>query len=105
MRDGLNRLYRQVDDVEFYVGLFAEPVPENGVLPTLMGKMVALDAFSQVYTNPLLAARIYNEDTFSPLGMEIINSTKTLSQIVNRNVTQRPGGYYVSMTRKEWKRT
>jgi prostaglandin-endoperoxide synthase 2 len=66
---------------------------------------VALDAFSQVYTNPLLATRIYNEETFSPEGMEIINSTTTLSQIVNRNVPYREGGYYVSMTRKDWTRT
>jgi prostaglandin-endoperoxide synthase 2 len=105
VRDGLKLLYRHVDNIEFYVGLFAEPAPENGVLPNLMGKMVALDAFSQVYTNPLLAPRIYNQETFSPLGMEIINSTKTLSQVVNRNVPHHPGGYYVSMTRKDWKRT
>jgi prostaglandin-endoperoxide synthase 2 len=57
VRDGLKLLYRHVDNIEFYVGLFAEPVPENGVLPNLMGKMVALDAFSQVYTNPLLSRR------------------------------------------------
>jgi prostaglandin-endoperoxide synthase 2 len=105
VRDGLKQLYRHVDNIELYVGLFAEPVPENGVLPNLMGKMVALDAFSQVYTNPLLAPRIYNAETFSPLGLEIINSTKTLSQVVNRNVPNSPGGYYVSMTRKDWKRT
>jgi prostaglandin-endoperoxide synthase 2 len=105
VRDGLKQLYRHVDNIEFYVGLFAEPVPNDGVLPNLMGKMVALDAFSQVYTNPLLAPRIYNADTFSPLGLEIINSTKTLSQVVNRNVPNGPGGYYVSMTRKDWKRT
>jgi hypothetical protein len=37
--------------------------------------------------------------------MEIIRSTKTLSQIVNRNVPRRAGGYYVSMTRKGWVRS
>jgi prostaglandin-endoperoxide synthase 2 len=105
VREELRRLYGSVDNIEFYVGLFAEEVPDNGVCPGLMGHMVALDAFSQVYTNPLLAPRIYNEDTFSPLGMEIINATTTLSQIVNRNVPYRAGGYYVSMTRKDWKRT
>lgn len=105
VRDELRRLYGDVDRIEFYVGLFAEDVPRNGVLPGLLGSMVALDAFSQVYTNPLLATRIYNEETFSPLGMEIIRSTKTLSQIVNRNVPYRPGGYFVSMTRKDWRRS
>jgi prostaglandin-endoperoxide synthase 2 len=67
--------------------------------------MVALDAFSQVYTNPLLARRIYNEDTFSPEGMEIIRSTTSLAQIVNRNVPPAPRQWFVSLTRKDWKRT
>ena len=104
-REQLRELYGHVDKIEFYVGLFAEDVPKNGVLPDLMGRLVALDAFSQVYTNPLLARRVYNEETFSPLGMEIIRSTKTLSQVVNRNVTHREGGYYVSLTRKDWQRS
>ncbi|HWF52422.1 MAG TPA: peroxidase family protein [Solirubrobacteraceae bacterium] len=105
VQEELRRLYGHVDNIEFYVGLFAEEVPVNGVCPGLMGRMVALDAFSQVYTNPLLASRLYNEDTFSPLGMEIISSTKTLSEIVNRNVPARAGGYFVSMTRRDWKHT
>jgi prostaglandin-endoperoxide synthase 2 len=105
VRDQLRKLYGHVDNIEFYVGLFAEEVPANGVCPGLLGRMVALDAFSQVYTNPLLAPRVYNEETFSPLGMEIIDATKTLSQIVNRNVPGRDGGYYVSLTRKDWKRS
>ena len=106
VRDQLRKLYGHVDNIEFYVGLFAEEVPKNGVCPGLLGRMVALDAFSQVYTNPLLAPRIFNEATFSPLGMDIIASTKSLSQVVNRNVPAAPpGGYFVSLTRKDWKRS
>ena len=105
VREQLRAHYGHVDNIEFYVGLFAEEVPDNGVCPGLLGRMVALDAFSQVYTNPLLATRVYNKDTFSPVGMEIIRSTTTLSQILNRNVPYRPGGYFVSMTRKDWTRT
>jgi prostaglandin-endoperoxide synthase 2 len=105
VRDLLHKHYGHVDNLEYFVGLFAEEVEPNGVCPPLLGRLVALDAFSQVYTNPLLATRIYNEETFSPEGMEIINSTTTLSQIVNRNVPYREGGYYVSMTRKDWTRT
>jgi prostaglandin-endoperoxide synthase 2 len=82
VREELRRLYGHVDNIELFVGLFAEDVHRNGVLPSLIGRMVALDAFSQIYTNPLLAPRIYNEETFSPLGMEIIRSTESLSQIV-----------------------
>jgi prostaglandin-endoperoxide synthase 2 len=105
VREQLRKLYGHVDNIEFYVGLLAEDVSANGVCPGLMGHMVSLDAFSQVYTNPLLATRIYNEQTFSRVGLEILRSTNSLSQIVNRNVPERPGGYYVSMTRKDWKRT
>jgi prostaglandin-endoperoxide synthase 2 len=104
VREGLRRLYQHVDNIEFYPGLFAEEAPPNSVLPPLIGRLVGLDAFSQVYTNPLLATRIYNEETFSPLGMKIIEDTKKLSDVVNRNVPQRAGRYFVSMTRKGWKR-
>jgi prostaglandin-endoperoxide synthase 2 len=104
VRDELRRLYRNVDNIEFFVGLFAEDARKNSVLPAMIGRMVGLDAFSQVYTNPLLSPRVFNEKTFSPLGMQIIRSTTTLSQIVNRNVPERPGGYFVSLTRKDWKR-
>jgi prostaglandin-endoperoxide synthase 2 len=40
--------------------------------------MVGIDAFSQALTNPLLAPRLFNEQTFSPVGMEVIRTTKTL---------------------------
>ena len=63
-------LYGSVDDIEFYVGLFAEDVRPNAVLPPLIGRMVAIDAFSQAFTNPLLAPRVFNAATFSPLGWE-----------------------------------
>lgn len=104
VRESLRRLYQHVDNIEFYPGLFAEEAPPNSVLPPLIGRVVGLDAFSQVYTNPLLASRIYNEETFSPLGMKIIKDTKTLADVVNRNVPQRAGRYFVSMTRRGWKR-
>ncbi|MEA2149279.1 MAG: prostaglandin-endoperoxide synthase 2 [Solirubrobacteraceae bacterium] len=104
VREELRRLYGHVDNIEFFVGLFAEDARTNSVLPGMIGRMVGLDAFSQVYTNPLLSTRIYNEKTFSPLGMEIIETTKGLAQILNRNVPERPEPYFVSLTRKGWKR-
>jgi prostaglandin-endoperoxide synthase 2 len=104
VREELRRLYGHVDNIEFFTGIFAEDPRTNSVLPGMIGRMVGLDAFSQVYTNPLLSQRIFNEKTFSPLGMDIIKNTSTLSQIVNRNVPERPDPYFVSMTRKGWKR-
>jgi heme peroxidase len=100
----LKELYGTVDRVEFYTGLYSEDTRPNSVLPPLIGRMVGIDAFSQAFTNQLLAPRIFNEDTFSPLGMEMIGTTHTLSDMVHRNV---PGSnkYFISMTRKDWRRS
>ena len=100
---GLRELYGSVDEIEFYPGLFAEDVRPNAVLPPLIGRLVAIDAFSQAFTNPLLSPRVFNPATFSPLGWELIRSTKTLSDLLHRNV---PGErrYEITMTRPDWVR-
>ena len=54
-----------VDRIEFFPGLFAEDARPNSVLPSLIGRMVGVDAFSQALTNPLLSPRVFNEQTFS----------------------------------------
>ena len=100
----LRDVYRSADEIEFYPGLFAEDPRPNSVLPALIGRMVGIDAFSQALTNPLLAPRLFNERTFSPLGMEILRTTHTLSDVLNRNVPESPGIHYVSMTRRDWRR-
>lgn len=69
-----------------------------------MATMVSFDAFSQALTNPLLAPRIYNEDTFSRAGMEIIEATESLSDIVRRNVPCGSEPYFVSLTRRDYRR-
>lgn len=105
VQQALQQLYGSVDNIELYVGLFAEDLRANSVLPSLMGRMVGVDAFSQALTTPLLAPQIFNEQTFTPLGMSLIQNTKTLSDLVHRNVPD--GGsrhYFVSMTRQDWHR-
>jgi prostaglandin-endoperoxide synthase 2 len=100
---GLRELYGSVDEIELYPGLFAEDVRPNAVLPPLIGRLVAIDAFSQAFTNPLLSRRVFNPGTFSPLGWELIRSTGTLSDLLHRNV---PGDrhYDITMTRRDWVR-
>ena len=100
----LRQLYGKVENVELYTGLFAEDLRPNSVLPQLIGRMVAVDAFSQAFTNPLLAPRIFNERTFSPLGMKLILETNTLSGLVHRNVPAGSQRYFVGMTRQGWRR-
>ncbi len=104
----LDRLYGEPDNVEFYVGLFAEPRNENGPLPDLLLAMVALDAFSQALTNPLLSHHVYGDPenrklAFTPEGLVEIENTKKLRDILVRNATG-TGERFVGMTRRDWRR-
>jgi prostaglandin-endoperoxide synthase 2 len=100
----LKRLYGHVDNIELYVGLYAEDLRANSALPPLVGRLIGIDAFSQAFTNPLLAENVFNPETFSPVGWEEIMNTKTLSQVLNRNV---PGGkeYKISFFNEGWERS
>jgi prostaglandin-endoperoxide synthase 2 len=81
--EALERVYRTVDDVEFYPGLFAEDRPHGSVVPPLMGRMVAVHAFSQLLTNPLLAPAVFNARTFTDTGLELIESIGSIQQVVD----------------------
>jgi prostaglandin-endoperoxide synthase 2 len=105
VQEGLREVYGHVDAVEFYPGLFAEDVQANGVLPPLIGRMVAADAFSQAFTNPLLAPRVFTEQTFSPLGWSLIHERHRLSDLVHRNTPPAGRRRRISMTREGWTRT
>ena len=94
----LERLYGSVDDLEFYVGLFAEDVVEHSLLGPLTGRLVGVDAFSQALTNPLLSYQVYDEATFSPVGWRILRDTRRLEDVVNRNCPPIGRRYGVTMT-------
>ena len=98
----LKRLYDRVDDVEFYVGLFAEEAAPHKCLPPLMGVMVAFDAFTQVLTNPLVAPHVYGPQTFSATGMAIIEETSTIKQLVSRNVPQGADDCHISLRQRDY---
>ena len=100
----LSAVYDGIDDVEFYVGLFAEKVGDNDVLPPLVLLMVAFDAFSQALPNPLVSPRVFNEATFSPVGWKIVNEEQTISKLVRRNVPEPPKPSFVSLTREGYRR-
>lgn len=104
VRDALRSCYGSVERIEFFVGLFAEDVRPNSVLPSLIGRMVGIDAFSQALTNPLLAPRVFIPRTFSPLGWATIRTTRNLSDILQRNVPPRARSHLVTMTRTDWRR-
>jgi len=100
----LERLYGHVDRVEFYVGLFAEDARPNAAVAALIGRLVAIDAFSQALTNPLLAENIYNAQTFTQTGLNIIQSTQSLADILHRNIPDKGRRYLASLTLPDWRR-
>ena len=103
----LAKHYGSVDKIEFYTGLFCEDARPDSALPPLIGTMVAVDAFSQALPNPLLQRRIFNKETFSPRGWDIINGEKhTVEAILKRNTpeltSQQRDRLSIPMTRKDW---
>ncbi len=105
----LKRLYGTVDNVEYYVGLFAEPCEKNGPLPELIMAMVAMDAFSQALTNPLLSEHVWGNAAnrrlaFTDMGIAEIEATTKLRDILVRNSTG-VADRFVGMTRPEWRRS
>jgi prostaglandin-endoperoxide synthase 2 len=93
-----------VEDIDFYVGLFAEDLVEDSPLPPLMLRMVAVDAFSQALTNPLLSKYVYHEGTFSAPGWKAIHNTRSLRDILERNTSpENLRDSYIGMTLPYWK--
>ncbi|MBP0464540.1 hypothetical protein J5Y09_11540 [Roseomonas sp. PWR1] len=98
----LRGLYPSPDLVEFYPGLFAEDPTPNTPLPPLIRTMVAVDAFSQALTNPLLSEHVWRAETFTAEGMAAIEGTATLADLVARNAPGGAGGARIAMTQEGW---
>lgn len=97
LQQRLEALYGDIDNVEWYVGVFAEDYPDYMMMGELLTYMVANDAFTQALTNPLLARNVFNEATFTEAGMKIIKDTGSLEQIVARNSVS-PNAVHVSFS-------
>jgi len=81
----LKEIYGTMDQLEWFVGIFAEAYGEREMMGELLSLMVGNDAFTQALTNPLLAKAVYNADTFSSEGLEIIEQTRRLADVIVRN--------------------
>jgi prostaglandin-endoperoxide synthase 2 len=97
----LKQLYDVPDNVEFYPGLFAEDRVPDSPLPGLLMRMVAVDAFSQALTNPLLSEHVFNANSFTQWGLDLINGTSKLGDMLARNVPTR-GSTPIEMTQASW---
>ncbi|MEP0960192.1 MAG: peroxidase family protein [Roseobacter sp.] len=98
----LAKLYEHPRDVDFHVGLFCQDRVANSPLPNLVLVFVALDAFSQALTNPLLSEHVFKKSTFSGVGWSTIHETQRLKDVLARNVEGGLGDTFISMTRAEW---
>jgi len=86
LRQRLETLYGDIDQLELVVGLFAEDPQSGDLFGSLMLVMVAYDAFTQIYTNPLLSQAIYTAETLTAYGLELINATSSIDALVRRNL-------------------
>jgi prostaglandin-endoperoxide synthase 2 len=106
-QERLAELYGDIDDLEWYVGIWAEDHPGDQMMGDLLTAMVGYDAFTQALTNPLLAPQVFTEDTFTRTGLKIIKKTRTLQQILTRNAAN-PARSFVRFTygkeRRYWPR-
>jgi prostaglandin-endoperoxide synthase 2 len=84
----LQSLYRSIDNLELVVGLFAEAPPQDGLFGDLLLTMVAYDAFTQIYTNPLLSRLIHTAEHLTPYGLKLIEDTTSITKLVSRNVRE-----------------
>jgi len=102
----LEDVYGSIDNLEWFVGLWAEAYDDKKqCMGNLLTVMVGNDAFTQALTNPLLGAEVFNEDTFSREGFEIINGTSKLSEIIGRNTGLKNGegvSFFLSSGKSEY---
>lgn len=97
-----------VGSLEFYTGIFAEDRVANSPLPPLILRMVAIDAFSQALTNPLLSEAVFGDQAnklsaFTAIGIDAIDTTGSLADLLARNGAG-TAGRFVGMTRRDWVR-
>jgi len=97
VQERLAALYGDIDDLEWYVGIWAEDHPGDQMMGDLLTAMVGYDAFTQALTNPLLAPQVFTEATFTRAGMKIIKKTRSLQQILARNAAD-PASSFVRFT-------
>ncbi|MCT0200480.1 hypothetical protein KQ313_12420 [Synechococcus sp. CS-1325] len=86
LQEQLKSLYGSIDNLELVIGLFAEDSQPGLLFGTLMLTMVAYDAFTQIYTNPVLSAAIYNSESLTSYGLELIKETTSIECLVRRNL-------------------
>lgn len=86
----LGSLYKGVDQLELVVGLFAEEAKGGVLFGETLTTMVAVDAFTQALTNPILSRNVFNADTLTEYGLKQIKATPDLKTLAERNTGGKP---------------
>src|SRR3546814_20607385 len=74
----LRALYGTIDNLEWFVGIFAEGYGKAEMMGELLTTMGANDAFTQALTNPLHSTGVYSAATFSAEALPNIEATERL---------------------------
>jgi len=87
--DALHKHYKNVDDVEWYVGMIAEEVQKDRLFPTLLARMLSSVAFSVIMLQPWLAASIWSrrDEMLTPFGSKRLDDT-TIQTMIHRHVSK-----------------
>lgn len=81
----LEGYYGSIDHLEFTVGIYAEKRRNTSILGRLQAYMVAYDAFTNIYTNPLLAEEHFSASHLTYAGIRWLDEQATLESFVRRH--------------------
>jgi len=84
LRAKLKAIYGHIDNVEFVVGIYAEKTVLSQLSGGLLTRMVAYDAFTQLYTNPLVSRKNYTKLMKNPVAKRWVDTTKSLDGLVSK---------------------
>ena len=85
LAEKLSQLYGgDINKLELITGLFAESPTNDKLAGELMTRMVAYDALTQIYPNPLLANKNYHF-VLPQIARDIVEKTDSLYALVKRN--------------------
>lgn len=84
LRAQLKETYGSIDNVEFVSGIYHEDPYKGQIVGELQSVMVAYDAFTQLYTNPLVSEKNHERLLKNSVANDWIKNTSSLDQLVSR---------------------
>lgn len=98
LQSKLKEIYQNVDNIDWYVGFLAED-HQNGMAGELFQAQLGVYAFNAVFTCPLASKQLWNADTFTEEGFNIIQSSN-MSDLINRNLQENDNKPFVNPNNK-----